>query len=226
MGCLSLSLSQKATYENQETGKARSTWDASELATYGHALIPKASLGKRRGWTGVTQTESCRREPSALIDRSRAGAQIADGSDGKASACNAGEPGSIPQSGRFPWRRKWQLTPVFLPGKFHGWRSLVRLQSLGSQRLRHNWTTSLSLYVQEGTWLSKAVSWVTQNSGWDGSRLSRKTEDNERAASPLPVCPWRLKQAHGLRWLLEAKAPQSIMEVTYLVSACSHLLLG
>ena len=24
-----------------------------------------------------------------------------------------------------PWRRKWQSTPVLLPGKFHGWRSLV-----------------------------------------------------------------------------------------------------
>ena len=24
-----------------------------------------------------------------------------------------------------PWRRKWQPTPVFLPRKFHGWRSLV-----------------------------------------------------------------------------------------------------
>ena len=23
------------------------------------------------------------------------------------------------------WRRKWQSTPVFLPVKFHGWRSLV-----------------------------------------------------------------------------------------------------
>ena len=23
------------------------------------------------------------------------------------------------------WRRKWQSTPVLLPGKFHGWRSLV-----------------------------------------------------------------------------------------------------
>ena len=23
------------------------------------------------------------------------------------------------------WRRKWQLSPVFLPGKFHGQRSLV-----------------------------------------------------------------------------------------------------
>ena len=26
---------------------------------------------------------------------------------------------------RIPWRRKWQPTPAFLPGKFHGQRSLV-----------------------------------------------------------------------------------------------------
>ena len=26
---------------------------------------------------------------------------------------------------KIPWRRKWQPTPVNLPGKFHGWRSLV-----------------------------------------------------------------------------------------------------
>ena len=31
----------------------------------------------------------------------------------------------IPGSGRFPWRRKWQLTAVFLPGKSHGQRSLA-----------------------------------------------------------------------------------------------------
>ena len=30
-----------------------------------------------------------------------------------------------PWVGKIPWRRKWQPTPVFLPGKFHGWRSLV-----------------------------------------------------------------------------------------------------
>ena len=27
--------------------------------------------------------------------------------------------------GKIPWRREWQLTPVFLPGKSHGQRSLV-----------------------------------------------------------------------------------------------------
>ena len=32
--------------------------------------------------------------------------------------------GSIPGLG-IPWSRKWQSTSVFLPGKFHGQRSLV-----------------------------------------------------------------------------------------------------
>jgi len=33
---------------------------------------------------------------------------------------------------------KWQPTPVFLPGKSHGRRNLVRLQSMGSQRVGHD----------------------------------------------------------------------------------------
>ena len=30
-----------------------------------------------------------------------------------------------PWVGKIPWRREWQPTPVFLPGEFHGQRSLV-----------------------------------------------------------------------------------------------------
>ena len=30
-----------------------------------------------------------------------------------------------PCVGKIPWRRAWQPTPVFLPGKSHGQRSLV-----------------------------------------------------------------------------------------------------
>ena len=47
------------------------------------------------------------------------------GSDGKVSAYNVGDPGSILGLGRFPWRRKWQPTPVFLPGKSHGRKSMA-----------------------------------------------------------------------------------------------------
>ena len=43
----------------------------------------------------------------------------------KESACNAGDclqhssPGFDPWVRKIPWRRKWQSTPVFLPGKCH-----------------------------------------------------------------------------------------------------------
>ena len=32
---------------------------------------------------------------------------------------------------KIPWSRKWQPTPVLLPGKFHGQRSLVSYNSWG-----------------------------------------------------------------------------------------------
>ena len=33
--------------------------------------------------------------------------------------------GFNPWVGRIPWRRAWQPTPIFLPGEFHGQRSLA-----------------------------------------------------------------------------------------------------
>ena len=36
-----------------------------------------------------------------------------------------GRPGFDPWVGKIPWRRKWQPTPVLLPRKSHGRRSLV-----------------------------------------------------------------------------------------------------
>ena len=42
------------------------------------------------------------------------------GSDGKGSAYNVGDLGSIPGLGRSPGEGEWLLTPVFLPGEFHG----------------------------------------------------------------------------------------------------------
>ena len=48
------------------------------------------------------------------------------GSDGKVSVClQCRRLGFDPWVGTIPWRRKWQPTPVLLPGKFHGQRSLA-----------------------------------------------------------------------------------------------------
>ena len=44
---------------------------------------------------------------------------------GKESACQCGKCEFDPWVRKIPWRRKWQPTPVLLPGKFHGQRSLV-----------------------------------------------------------------------------------------------------
>jgi len=39
--------------------------------------------------------------------------------------------------GKIPWKRAWQPTPVFLPGKSHGQRSLAGNNPLG-RRVAHD----------------------------------------------------------------------------------------
>ena len=64
---------------------------------------------------------------------------------------------------KIPWGRKWQPTPVFLPGKFHG-QGPGRLQSTGSQRVGHDRATKhththtlvLSIWPEDWGW------WVQQ----------------------------------------------------------------
>ena len=64
-------------------------------------------------------------------------------SAGKESTCNVGELCSIPGLGRCPGGRAWQPTLVFHENP-HGQRSLAGLQSMGSQRVQHNWATKPS----------------------------------------------------------------------------------
>ena len=43
---------------------------------------------------------------------------------------------------KIPWRRKWQPTPVFLPGESHGQRSLVDYSPWALKgSVRHDWAT-------------------------------------------------------------------------------------
>ena len=63
------------------------------------------------------------------------------GARGKEFACQCRwgkRCGFHPWVGKIPWSRKWQPTPVFFPGKFHG-EEPGRLQSMGSQRVGHDW---------------------------------------------------------------------------------------
>ena len=63
------------------------------------------------------------------------------GSDDKESAGNAGDPGSIPGSERSPGEGNGNPLQYFLPGAFHGPRSLVGY-SPGGRRTGHNWATN------------------------------------------------------------------------------------
>ena len=47
----------------------------------------------------------------------------------KESTCQYRKLEFDPWVGKIPWRRKWQSTPVFLPGESHGQRSLAGYSS-------------------------------------------------------------------------------------------------
>ena len=92
-----------------------------------------------------------------LIDHLVLNGGLPGGSNGKEPACNAGDLGLIPSVGKIPWRRKWQPTPVFLPGKSHGQKSLEGYSSLGCKE--SDTTEWLTLFTFTIKWRS-LCQWV------------------------------------------------------------------
>ena len=74
----------------------------------------------------------------------------------KESTCQYRRHGFNPWASKFPWRRKWQSTLIFL-----AWKILTEEpggpQSMGSQRVRHNWATehSIKIPAEEKTGVTK-----------------------------------------------------------------------
>ena len=66
------------------------------------------------------------------------------GSDGKVYVCNAGDLGSILGLGRFPAKGNGKLLQYSCLENPMDGGAWCRLLSMGSQRVRHNWATSLS----------------------------------------------------------------------------------
>ena len=80
---------------------------------------------------------------------------IPDGSGGKESICNAedtGDVGSIPGLGRSTGGGKWQPTPVFLPKKSHGQRTLVGYNPKGPKELE---MTKCGMGWQTNSWCQR-----------------------------------------------------------------------
>ena len=82
--------------------------------------------------------------------------------------------------GKIPWRRKWQSTPVLMPGKFHGWRSLMGYSPWGhkesdtTERLHFTnscyqvkFTNNFSICLITSQWdLEYALEWENVWSSW------------------------------------------------------------
>ena len=87
------------------------------------------------------------------------------GTSGKEPACQCrrhNTPRFNPWVGKIPWRRAQQPTPVFLPGEFHGQRSLMGYSPQGCkesdtmERTQHTHTLQAA---QRPTTQEDAVSW-------------------------------------------------------------------
>ena len=68
------------------------------------------------------------------------------GSDGKESTCNVGDLGLVSGLGKILLRKKWQPIPAFLPGEFHGQRSLVGFSPQGCKELDMTEATDTSSF--------------------------------------------------------------------------------
>ena len=82
--------------------------------------------GKSYGQRSLASYSLCGRKESDRTKRLTLG--LPRWRNGEELTCNEGDPrytGSIPGIAKFPLSRRWQPTPVFLPEKFHGQRSLV-----------------------------------------------------------------------------------------------------
>ena len=68
---------------------------------------------------------------------------------GRESTCQCRRCRFDPWVGKIPWRRKWKPPPVFLPGEFHGQRSLVGYSPWGRNRVRHGLATKQQLHFDK-----------------------------------------------------------------------------
>ena len=72
--------------------------------------------------------------------------------------------------GKIPWRRKWQFSPIFLPGKFHGERSLVGYCLWEHREL--DMTECVGTYMQRPPLIAIIVAWTPVSLYWEKASVS------------------------------------------------------
>ena len=103
------------------------------------------------------------------------------------------------------WRKKWQPTPGFLPGKFHGQRSLADYSPRGckeSDMTEHACWEGMSRRFEQAAWVKRSLS----QRGWALSNLLRApTEQKKKKKKNLR----KGKFSFFLSWVLPPLRPQT-----------------
>ena len=89
------------------------------------------------------------------------------------------------------WKKKWQPTPVFLPGQSHGQRCLMGYSPWGRKRVRHDWAINTAL-LQRGKWIPSRGRIVCILSVYYFKRRRYSLFNiaaSEAAAKSLQLCP-------------------------------------
>ena len=127
----------------------------------------------------------------------------------KESACQCRRHGFNPWVGKITWRRKWQPTPGFLPGKSHGQRSLSGYSPWGDKRVKHDLAIKQQHLVQNLFYIivrcivfSQRASWCS-NHMFSSSHTSRDLFSYQSAVvlfSHLPVSFQKLFSIYPSQW--------------------------
>ena len=95
-----------------------------------------------------------------------------------------------PWIGKIPWRRKWQPTLVFLPGKSHGQRGLIGYCPWGHKRVRHDLAAKKQhkfipiCIMRQNIYCPNADTKISHSVGtvWEISLISHWTGERERGS--------------------------------------------
>ena len=120
--------------EPAQDGTQASLWQ-----TVIRLLWPEHKMG--RGHSGKVQKAFFQISPSPIMSRG-----LPRWHSSKASTCQCRRLRFNPWVRKIPWGRKWQPTPVFLPGKLHGQRSLVGYSPWGHKELdTTKWLSTMTM---------------------------------------------------------------------------------
>ena len=127
----------------------------------------------------------------------------------KVSACQCRRCGFDPWVGKIPWRRKWQPTPVFSPGKSHGRRSLAGYSpwdhtksdiiewlnnNRGHRAIQREWREGKGRWRRNRTGRPLSLLQIHRKTNWTLNKFHKTTSDYASRGHQVPR-----KATHCLR---------------------------